>query len=719
MKAAFSLFLLLYFSLTLAAAEGNLVNIDKAEFLPGDNSTSVQKTDGEILLPLPFDQNTERFFWDVAITAPSRKSAAIAIEYHCDDPAAIRSVTLHLQDNGNWLTASAVPGDRKSGLLIFNRTTFQPESGAPEWQKARKLRISFWKNAERKTAFKLIAIREYSPTIGIIRGGTCTAPGETDLAAKCSTRAFRLFERAGLASVILDDDFDVLDFDKLSWIVLPYNPQLSRDQIDLLETFVKKHNGKLAVFYNADRKLAALLDIKLLQYSARTRPWTTVAAAPDSIKDLPEYMPHTTGHLLPVKGAGKSSVTTGYWLNADGFPDSDLPAGAQSRHGFWFSHIPPLATVSAAQWLLANLAASDPEYRHGLETFISEMKTRNRQAQALAKTFPKPSSNEVRAVWCDVISARQRDRVMGNLSSNGINTVFEHIASAGFIRDRSDGGLHAEAEGSRTVKSHLANITASARRMGIEFHAWVVLFNAGELPADVLSDLSTKNRLMVDADGKTMPWLCPSHPENRRMLLEMLKTLADGGVDGIHLDYVRYPERRGCYSEATRTAFEKQPGTTIAQWPADVMPGGALAQNYEEFRRKEITSFVEEAAAAIRKARPGVKISAAVYPTAESAASNGQDWPEWLKRDLLDFICPMLYTQSAAEFSANILKASAHTGSASRIVPGIGATADESQLDALSTAEQIVAARRNEMAGFAFFKLDSELTTRILPVLGL
>ena len=702
----------------LTAAARDIVELKPAAFQPGDNSPAAATTpDGGIMLPLPFQPGIERFFWDVSIPPLQNAGASIVMEFACDDPGAIRALTLHLQDGDNWLSAAAVPQEDQTGMLIFNRADFSAESGAPLLHQARKMRLSFWQAAARPTVFHLHSLREEQAAIAIIRGGSKTAPGETALAIQCAERAARLFLRAGLPAAIVDDDFEALDLKNLRWIVLPYNPALDPQQIKLLEKFVKQHTGRIAVFYNSNRHLAELLNVKLMPYSSQPRPWTTVEFVKDSIQHLPDSMPHFTSHLLPAGGDGKSSCTTGYWLTTDGFRDTSLPAAVKSANGLWFSHIPPLATPSAVQWLAAQLAASDTDHLPTLERLTKEIRERESRARQLSGGQPAVS-NEIRGVWSPAIPARQRESIMQKLSSNGINVVFEHVATAGMLRERPDGGISAAASGSRRMRLLLKNITEAAHRYEIELHAWVILFNAEGLPPAMLERLRTEDRLMMDQYGEILPWLCPSHPANRTMLRKKLTTLAATEVDGIHLDYIRYPGSRGCYSPASRRAFEQQHTLPVENWPADVIPGGKLADAYESFRRNEMTSFLRETVQHLRSNFPDLKISAAVFPTVESAAENSQDWPQWLQQNLLDFICPMIYTARTAQFQANCESAIKTANKPAHIVPGIGVTADESQLDALSVIEQINAARELNAGGFVLFQLDIELLDRILPVLS-
>ena len=148
----------------------------------------------------------------------------------------------------------------------------------------------------------------------------------------------------------------------------------------------------------------------------------------------------------------------------------------------------------------------------------------------------------------------------------------------------------------------------------------------------------------------------------------------------------------------------------------DFLPGGALAAPFAEFRRATMTTFIRELRAALRDAAPEVSLSAAVFPTPAAAAAHGQAWPEWLRDGLIDFACPMIYTESPADFNAQ-LAACLAAAPADKLVPGLGSGADECQLDAVTAALQIAETRRRRLAGFAFFAVDDELTGSLLPTL--
>jgi uncharacterized lipoprotein YddW (UPF0748 family) len=88
-------------------------------------------------------------------------------------------------------------------------------------------------------------------------------------------------------------------------------------------------------------------------------------------------------------------------------------------------------------------------------------------------------------------------------------------------------------------------------------------------------------------------------------------------VEGFHYDYVRYPQ------------------VTYASGPED---------------HEHVTALVREGASRLRRMRPGVVISAAVFPDPSVARDRVlQRWPEWAAEGLVDVLCPMAYRRDTAE----------------------------------------------------------------------
>jgi uncharacterized lipoprotein YddW (UPF0748 family) len=184
-------------------------------------------------------------------------------------------------------------------------------------------------------------------------------------------------------------------------------------------------------------------------------------------------------------------------------------------------------------------------------------------------------------------------------------------------------------------------------------------------------------------------------------------------VDGVHLDYVRYPNPLFDYSRFAVAAFtaDMRPRLTPAAraeldaaaaddlfaYP-DRFPGA-----WQQFRRDRLTALVAGVRQTLRATRPSAVLSAAVAPDAQEAADERlQDWRGWLRAGLVDAIAPMAYTPDASRFAAQI--ASARDIAGTRPVwAGIGAY----RLSPAQTIENIHAARRLGAAGFVLFSYDS------------
>ena len=217
-----------------------------------------------------------------------------------------------------------------------------------------------------------------------------------------------------------------------------------------------------------------------------------------------------------------------------------------------------------------------------------------------------------------------------------------------------------------------------------------------------------EGRLQRTADGETLPWLCPSHPKNIAQEINAIReAVATGLLDGIHLDYLRYPGPHACFCNGCRQRFEKALGQRVTGWPAKVRKG-PLAGRFQEWRCDQITEFVRRVRQVVKELDPKIKLSAAVYQGyPDCRRSVGQDWGHWLKNGLLDFAVPMNYTGSSAEFADVLRRQTALPGAAHRIYPGLGVTAAESRLTPDNVIEQISQAEALHCGGFVLFDLNA------------
>ena len=186
-------------------------------------------------------------------------------------------------------------------------------------------------------------------------------------------------------------------------------------------------------------------------------------------------------------------------------------------------------------------------------------------------------------------------------------------------------------------------------------------------------------------------------------------------VDGLHFDYIRYPDHDKCYCDGCRARFEQQTGTKVANWPADCY-SGALHNQYAQWRCDQITRLVKAVHDEAKKMRPEIFISAAVfggYPNCRESVA--QDWPEWIKAGYLDFVCPMDYTESDLSFIGLVTNQLKLVDGRIPVYPGIG----QYRLTDDRTVGQIFLARKLGAAGFTMFDLSRESIGSAVPAIGL
>jgi uncharacterized lipoprotein YddW (UPF0748 family) len=216
------------------------------------------------------------------------------------------------------------------------------------------------------------------------------------------------------------------------------------------------------------------------------------------------------------------------------------------------------------------------------------------------------------------------------------------------------------------------------------------------------------------ADAVQGLYLSPLTPGAAEYTAEVLDDLAARyPVDGVHLDYIRFPDDRFDFS---RSAMEELRADVRPRLPgeerlrmdarASVRPT-VYADRYPErwtaLRRSRLTSLLMRLRTVVKRRRPDAIFSAALVPDeADALALRFQDWRTWLEGGLLDVACPMAYTQDPAVFESQIA-AIREIATSNGLWAGIGAY----RLSPGQTIVNIRAARRHRADGIVLFSYDS------------
>ena len=268
----------------------------------------------------------------------------------------------------------------------------------------------------------------------------------------------------------------------------------------------------------------------------------------------------------------------------------------------------------------------------------------------------------------------------------------------------------------------LAQCVAAARKHDLEVHAWKITWNLEGAPREFIKKMRESGRTQVSSAGKPLNWLCPSHPENVALELEsILEIVTNYDVDGIHLDYIRYPGSHACYCEECRKRFTLATRLKIENWPAVVLPkAGVYSDRYTEWRTQQITRLVRLLSKRVREVDSYLKISAAVFGAYPACVpSIGQDWIAWSKAGYIDFVCPMNYTEDTDYFTELLVNQLALMPKDVAIYPGIGATASNSLLRPDAVVEQVYLSRYLGASGWAIFDYSVDISETVLPALAM
>jgi uncharacterized lipoprotein YddW (UPF0748 family) len=209
-------------------------------------------------------------------------------------------------------------------------------------------------------------------------------------------------------------------------------------------------------------------------------------------------------------------------------------------------------------------------------------------------------------------------------------------------------------------------------------------------------------------------FVSPSHPAVKEHLKNIwLDVLSKYDVDGLHFDYVRYPNFNFDYS---RGALERFRAELEVEFSAkDKAHLAALAaknplvyattfpERFAKFQRNHVTELVSSLYTAVKSQKREVEISAAVAANADEGFRwRYQDWRAWMKLGILDIVCPMAYTTNTKVFEQQMLVA-LNSANGHPVWGGIGSW----RQPVSGTLEKIQVTRRHGAQGFILFSYDS------------
>jgi uncharacterized lipoprotein YddW (UPF0748 family) len=126
---------------------------------------------------------------------------------------------------------------------------------------------------------------------------------------------------------------------------------------------------------------------------------------------------------------------------------------------------------------------------------------------------------------------------------------------------------------------------------------------------------------------------------------------------------------------------------------------------WDDWKRKQITDLVDKLAKNIKNNYPGMIVSCAVLPSADTAFSTSfQDWPGWLENATVDYVVLMNYTKNN-QLTKEITRSALAQRGMGKVYIGIGSFLMKNDPQILSEQEKIIDALNPD--GVAYFSYDS------------
>lgn len=328
----------------------------------------------------------------------------------------------------------------------------------------------------------------------------------------------------------------------------------------------------------------------------------------------------------------------------------------------------------------------------------SEINQLAEQCQRLANlayyhAIPAPA-DKVHGTWIrpESVSSAQIDKALDKLKAANITDIFletyyqgKTIYPSAVMREY---GLAEQHPRYRNVDV-LQLWVDGAHARGMKLHAWTQVFFAGnseenlEQYGPILHTYPAWRNVQKPQWATPMPvvsniehghyFLDPANADVRAYLNKLILEIASYPVDGINLDYIRYPSSGRVsapnyltttwgYSDTARKQFSAmiQAERAAAKStdksstdPKDLTLSSPLWPRWVEWRKAQVTNFVKGVSDNVHALNPNILISAVVFPHSDPTfAQKCQDYPRWVQEGSIQALTPIGLSENLTTMTA-------------------------------------------------------------------
>ena len=239
----------------------------------------------------------------------------------------------------------------------------------------------------------------------------------------------------------------------------------------------------------------------------------------------------------------------------------------------------------------------------------------------------------------------------------------------------------------------LAFAIDECHKRGMELHAWVVCIPVGSVQKQKAygsqSILKRQPKLCKISSGEV--FMQPSQPGTATYIASICREIAQRyDIDGISLDYIRYPEAMYHFTDKCTPTERRANITRIVQAVHDQV--------------KAIKPWVKLSSSPIGKHRDLSRYTSRGWNCYDAVWQEPQ---EWLKKNLQDMLFPMMYFQGDHFYP--FLYDWQENAYGHPVIPGLGIyflSPTEGRWELNDVRAQLYTARRSGIGGFCFYRSE-------------
>ncbi|MCF7919036.1 MAG: family 10 glycosylhydrolase [Candidatus Cloacimonetes bacterium] len=291
------------------------------------------------------------------------------------------------------------------------------------------------------------------------------------------------------------------------------------------------------------------------------------------------------------------------------------------------------------------------------------------------------AAEEMRALWIpswDLVNRDTIEDIIKKAAKADINTLLVEVryrSDTFYIPNRYSTAFPNPDSSSRLLQEKfdaLQYVIDRAFVYDLKVYAWVTMYvaTAGDMEKNNNNNpwFRAPELLTTDVNWRKMPhnelegaFLDPGIPAVQNYLYNVVLDIATNyRIDGIQLDYIRYPGTGWGYHPLAVELYQQ-----------DVH--NPSRERWHKWRCDQVTELVKRIRKGLRNHAPDVELTAAVIADPDHAYKEyNQDWLLWLRKGYVQRVFPMNYSANDDDFK-NVLNKIALHGYKNQTVMGIRA----------------------------------------------